>query len=444
MARSIVAAVARIKTEVARWLTPETIEQVCHEVGHVWRDRLLGPVTTVHLFLLQILHGNAACAHVPRLGGVECTGEAYGMARTRLPLVVLQRLLQGIATKLQGAADTAGRWRGHRTLLIDGTSTSMPDTPELQSAYGQSGMQATGVGFPIMHLLALFDATTGFLLRMVSSPLRTHDMSQSPRLHPELTAGDILLGDRGFCSFAHLALLAARRAFGVFRTHQKQIVDFTCRRPFGDPGQPTSRWLKRLGSFDQLVEYVKPVARPDWMSEAEYDALPAVLIVRELRYQTNVRGFRTKRITLTTTLLDPILYPKEALAELYRQRWQVELDFRHLKTTMQMEVLRCKSVDGVQKELTMYALVYNLIRMVMLEAAERQKQPIDRISFVDAARWLERALMGDTTPLNLVVNPLRPHRFEPRAVKRRPKPYDQLNVPREVARQRLDGQEDAA
>ena len=444
MARSIVAALTQIKSEVARWLTPESIERICHEVGHVWRDRLLDPVTTVHLFVLQILHGNTACSHVPRLGGVQCTGEAYGLARARLPLVVLQRLLEGITTKLKGAGDAAGRWRGHRTLTIDGTSTSMPDTPALQAAYGQHGMQAVDVGFPIMHLLALFDATTGFLLRMVSSPLRTHDMSQTPRLHPEITKGDILLGDRGFCSFAQLALIAARGAFGLFRTHQKQIVDFTRGRPSGGLGQPSSRWLRRLGRLDQLVEYVKPLVRPNWMSDAEYDALPATIIVRELRYQTGVRGFRSQQITVTTTLLDPTLYPKEALAELYQQRWNIELNFRHLKTTMNMEVLHCQTVDGVQKELAVYALVYNLIRMVMLQAAERQQQPVDRISFVDAARWLERALMGDETPLHLAVNPHRPHRFEPRAVKRRPKPFDLLNVPRDIARQRLCEQRVAA
>ena len=437
MARSITAAVAQIKSEVARWLTAETIEQVCRDVGHTWRERLLNPVTTVHLFVLQILHGNTACAHVPRLGDVPCSGEAYGQARARLPLLVLQRLSDGLVTQLRGAAETVGRWRGHRTFTIDGTSASMPDTPALQKAYGQSGMQAVGVGFPTMHLLALFDAATGFLMRMVSAPLRTHDMSQVPHVHPELTNGDILLGDRGFASFAHLALLTARKAFGVFRAHQKQIVDFTVGRPAGGRGQPTSRWLKRLGADDQLVEYVRPEQRPQWMSADDYAALPAVLVVRELRYHVTVAGWRPKAITLVTTLLDPVRYPKEALAELYQQRWQIELNFRHLKTTLRMEVLHCQTVVGVQKELTMYALVYNLIRLVMRQAAEQQQQPIERISFIDAVRWLEQAILGDDATLNLRTNPDRPHRYEPRAIKRRPKPYDQLNVPRPQARKRL-------
>jgi hypothetical protein len=444
MARSIAVAVARIKTEVAQWLTAETIQQVCGDLGYIWRERVLNPVTTVHLFILQVLHGNAACAHVPRLGGVDCTGEAYGQARARLPLAVLQRLLEGVVARLRGADDSAGRWRGHRTLLIDGSTASMPDTPTLQRAYGLPGGQAIGLGFPCMHLLALFDATTGFLRRLITAPWRTNDMSQLHQVHPELEAGDVLLGDRGFCSFAHVALLSARGVLAVFRLHQRQIADFTPQRPSGGKGQPTSRWWKRLGHNDQLVEYVKPKGRPNWLSEAEYAALPATLMVRELRYRVEVVGWRTRAITLVTTLLDPDRYPAQALAELYQQRWTIETNLRHLKTTLHMDVLRCQSVTGVAKELTVYALVYNLVRLVMVQAARQQKVAIDRISFIDAVRWLEQAMFGDTAPLQLRINPHRPHRYEPRAVKRRAKPHDLLTIPRAAARQRLHDQSLAA
>jgi Transposase DDE domain len=444
MARSITAAVARIKSEVADWLTPETIGQVCREVGHTWRDRLLNPITTVQLFALQILHGNTSCAHVVRLGGVDCSGEAYRQARARLPLVVLERLLDGVVTRLRSAGDTIGLWRGHRTLLMDGSTTSMPDTPALQQAYGQHPSQAAGLGFPALHVLALFDAATGFLRRLVATPWRTHEMSQVGHVHPEFEAGDIALGDRAFCSFAHLALLAARQVFGLFRLHQRQIADFTTERPSGGKGQPTSRWLKRLGRDDQWVEYVKPKTRPVWLDAAQYAALPATLIVRELRYRVAVLGWRTRTITLVTTLLDPERYPATALAELYQQRWQVETNFRHLKTTLHMDVLRTQTVAGVQKELTVYALVYNLVRLVMRQAAQHQRVPIDRVSFVDAVRWLDQAIAGDPAALDLRINPLRPHRYEPRAIKRRPKPHDLLNVPRAEARQRLRDQSLAA
>jgi hypothetical protein len=445
MARSILSAVKRIKAEVAQFLKPELILEVCKTVGHVWRERLLDPVTTVHLFALQILHGNTACPHVPRLGGVNCTGEAYCQARGRLPLQVLQFLVRALGQFLgRSAMVDEGRWHGHRTFLSDGSSLSMPDTPELQEEFGQPGAQKPGCGFPVMHLLALFDATTGFLLNVIASPLRTHDMSRIGHLHPSLSAGDVLVGDRAFCSFAHLALLAVRNVFGVFRVHQKQIVDFRPHRRAaskqsrkrGEKGLPTSRWLKRLGRHDQLVEYVKPKARPKWLTVEAYAALPDSLIVRELRYRIVTRGCRTRVITIATTLLDPERYPAADIAELYGQRWQIETNFRHLKQTLKMEVLHCKSVAGVRKELAMYALVYNLVRVVMCEAAQRQEVAVDRISFIDAVRWLADAVYGPTE-LKLRLVPHRPGRYEPRAVKRRPKEYNRLNQPRDVLRKRL-------
>ena len=444
MARSIVAAVAQIKSELARVLAPDFIRQVCRDVGHVWRERILDPVTTVHLFALQVLHGNTACAHVPRLGAVDCTGEAYVQARQRLPVSVLQRVLDAMREHLLGSPTLDdGRWRGHRTFLVDGTGVSMPDTPALQKAFGQPGGQKPGCGFPVMHLLALFHAATGLLIRVAAAPLRTHDLSRVGQLHPDLSAGDILVGDRAFCSFAHLALLAARQAFGVFRAHQKQIVDFrphrraasSKSRKRGERGRPTSRWLKRLGRHDQLVEYVQPKERPTWLSEDDYAALPATIPVRELRYTIAVPGRRTRVITLATTLLDAERYPAAEVAALYGQRWQIETNFRHLKQTLRMDVLRCKTVAGVNKELAMYAVIYNLVRQVMGEAARRQQVSVERVSFIDAVRWLAEAVRGPVA-LKLRLVPDRPGRIEPRAVKRRPKEYPRLNQPRAVLRKR--------
>jgi hypothetical protein len=454
MARSILAAVRQIKTEIAEFLSPTLIKEVCSAIGHVWRERILDPVTTVHLFVLQILHGNTACSEVPRLGNVPCTGEAYCQARARLPLDLLRRLFRMLSHHLgAGSLLDDGRWHGHRTFLMDGSSASMPDTPPLQEAFGQPGAQKPGCGFPVTHLLALFHATTGFLLNVVNAPLRTHDMSQADKVHDDLEAGDIVVGDRAFCSFVHLALLAARGIFGVFRVHQKQIVDFRPHRQTAskrsrkrkERGLPSSRWLKRLGRHDQLVEYVKPQARyrPNWLSPEAFAALPATIVVRETRYTIAERGRRTRVITLATTLLDPERYPKADLAELYGQRWQIEINFRHLKQTLRMDVLHCKSVEGVQKELMVYALVYNLVRLVMLEGARRQGVAVDRISFVDALRWLADAAYG-ATELRLRVTLYRPGRIEPRAVKRRPKEYDRLNQPREVLRNLLMVSSDVA
>ena len=275
-------------------------------------------------------------------------------------------------------------------------------------------------------------------------------MSQAERMHPEFQAGDVAVGDRGLSSFVHLALLSERGVFGLFRTHQQQIVNFRAgrrsasrkTRKRGEKNLPTSRWLKRLGKNDQLVEYVKPNTRPKWMSAEDYARIPERLVVRELRYAVATPGCRTQQITLTTTLLDPERYPAADLAELYGKRWEIETNFKHLKTTLKMEVLRCQTEEGIEKEVTMYALVYNLIRLVMLEASRRQGVAVERISFVDAARWLAQA-MHEAIPLKLRVNPNRPHRVEPRATKRRPKSYGLLNRPREVLRNRLVAQIDA-
>lgn len=451
MALSIAAAIARIKTGLGDWLTPDSIRQVCRDLGYQWRQRVLDPVTTIHLFVLQILHGNAACAHVPRLGNVDCTGEAYGQARSRIPLAVFQKLLVQITQRLPVSSSDEGRWRGHRTFLLDGSNASMPDTPALQKKFGQPAAQAPGCGFPLLHLMALFQASTGFLMSIVSGPYRTHDMSQAERTHSAIEANDILVGDRGLSSFVHLALLGLRGVFGLFRTHQQQIVNFRpgrrCAtrktRKRGEKGLPTSKWLKRLGKHDQLVEYVKPRERPKWMTAEDYAVLPETIRVRELRYSIAIPGCRTRQVTLSTTLLDPEKYPAAELATLYGRRWEIETNFDHLKTTLKMDVLHCKTVDGVEKELTMYALVYNLVRLVMLEASRRQEVPVERISFADAARWLCQALQGEP-PLKLRVNPHRPHRVEPRARKRRPKEYDLLNKPRRELQKLLKKKEKSA
>jgi hypothetical protein len=420
-----------------------TILTLCREVGYQWRPRVLDPVTTVHLLLLQILHGNTACSHLPHLAGLRFTAAAFCQARTRLPLVVWQQLVRQTSAACEQTTHDEGRWRGHRTFLVDGSSFSMPDTPELQEYFGQPGGQRPGCGFPVAHLLALFHAGTGFLLEVLAAPWHTHDMAQVALLHPTLRPGDVLVGDRAFCSFAHLALLHQQGLHALFRVHQKQIVDFTPSRSPTTPkpraaqkGLPRSRWLRELGLTDQLVEWVKPVHPPAWMTPALFAALPAALCVRELRYRVAQAGFRTRTITLVTTLLEADLDPADALADLYRCRWQVETNLRHLKQTMGLEVLHCQRLAGVMKELTVFALVYNLVRIVMLEAAKRQGVALDRISFVDAVRWLSTARPGEPLP-PLVVNPHRPDRVEPRAVKRRPKPYPLLMKPRRVARHAL-------
>ena len=426
----------RIRQDLAHHLDPESIHSACFAVGHTWRQCRLTPVVIVNWFLVQVLGGNTALHHISLLAGRRFTDSAYCQARARLPLAVLLAVLKSLVAAPVPETRRGVPWRGHRTLLIDGSSFSTPDTPALQKAFGQPGIQAPGCEFPTAKILAVFDAATGMLMEVAAAPLRTNDMSRLRAVHPALRPGDVLVGDRGFCSFAHLVLLSAQGVFAAFRLHQRQIVDFTPHRPHSSDGGkaarqglPRTRWLRSLGVLDQVVEWFKPKARPDWMTAGEFEALPATLIVRELSYRVGQPGFGTRTIILVTTLLDADVYPLEALADLYRMRWEVELNFRHLKTTMKLDVLKCKTVDGVLKELTVYAIVYNLVRVVMMEASCRQGVAVRRVSFVDALRWLAQARPGDDL-LDLTVNPHRPNRFEPRAKKRRPKQFDLLNKPR--------------
>jgi hypothetical protein len=262
-----------------------------------------------------------------------------------------------------------------------------------------------------------------------------------PALHPE----DVLVADRGFCSYSHVALLWQRGVHAVFRIHQKQIVDFTPGRPHVTPrqgknrghrGKPRSRWLQQFAPHDHLVEWCKPVNGPEWMTATQFAHLPQGVVVRELRYHIPRKGFRVHTITLATTLLDAVRYPGDVVATLYGIRWQVETHFAHLKTTMGLDVVKCHTVDGVLKELIVFALIYNFVRLVMGEAARRQQVEVERISFIDAARWLATARVGDLLPF-LVVNPQRPNRYEPRVRKRRPKLYPLLHKPRNELRKSL-------
>jgi hypothetical protein len=444
MHRRISTTLQTLRQDLAKQLGGDFIVAACVLAGHTFCPCcLLTPAAIIHWFLIQVLHGNTALTHVSLLAGRAFTASAFCQARARLPLAVYRTVLRLMVQALVPATETVGLWLGHRVFLIDGSSFSMPDVPALQAYFGQPGNQAKGCGFPVAHMLAIFHAGTGLLLEVFATPLRSHDLAGVGGILPLLKPGDVLVADRGFCSFAHLALLISQGVHAVFRLHQKQIVDFTPGRAHARPdakripkGMPRSRWVRAIGLLDQVVEYFKPVERPEWMSAEDYRALPESILVRELRYRIEVPGFRTREVTLVTTLTDEAAYPAEALANLYGTRWRVEENLKALKQTMKMDVLKCTTVDGVHKELTMYALAYNLVRLTMCEAGDRQGVVADRVSFIDALRWLQQAEEGEEMP-ELVVNPLRPGRSEPRCKKRRPKQYDLMRVPRAELRKRL-------
>lgn len=443
MHHGIVTAVRQLRHDLARQLDRPAIIEACRAAGHAWRASLLDPAAVIHLLLAQVLHGNTALAHLPRLVGRTLTASAICQARSRLPLAVLQEVLRRVGAALRPDIDATGTWHGHRTFLIDGSSFSMPDTPELRRHFGLSKTARLGRGFPTARLMALFHAGTGLLVEAFAVPHQGHDMARAWRLHPRLAEGDVLVGDRGFCSFAHLVLSAQKGLHAVVRMHQAQVVDFTPGRPHVAPGgkrvaagRPRTRRVRSPGPTDHVVEWFRPPDVPSWLDAKAFAALPKSLLIRELRYRIEAPGFRTREVTPATTLLDGEAYPASELAGLYAGRWAIELNLRHLKTTMKMDVLRCKSVAGVTKELMAYCLVYNPVRVVMLEAARRQGVAVDRISFVDGLRWLASARPGEGLP-KLIIDPARPGRVEPRAVKRRPKPYARLTSPRGTLRKRL-------
>jgi hypothetical protein len=446
---SIVGALARIKQLSLGPVKRSAVEGVCRELGHHWRHRELDPTTTLALFIQQVIHGNAPCSEVRHLAVGDFSASAYCQARARLPLAVYQTLLSKVTEALLPQSQRIENlWHGHRTFHIDGSSFSMPDTPQLRRAFGTPSEQRPGCGFPVAHLLVLFNAPTGLLLDAWASPLVSGDLANTGNAHGHLQAGDVLIGDDNFSGYPHLALLLRANLHGLFPVHHHRLVDFTPNRPHAAlrekaSGAPHSRWIKSLGEDDQLVEYFRSNRKPRWMTPEQCQALPESIVVRELRRTVDRPGGGKMTLTLVTTLLDPVLYPAEELAMLRLRRWDVETRIGELKTTMKMDVLRCKSESGVRKELAVFCLVYNLVRAVMLEAARRQQVAVARISFADTLKWMRHAKAADLLP-DLLINPSRHNRIEPRAVKRRPKKYDRLARPRAVHREELKKQRETS
>ena len=212
-------ALGQIKDDLQQLLDPKWIEQTCRDLGYSWRDRTLDPLTTMQLFVQQVLHGNIACSKVRHLADENFSATAYCQARLRLPRELFDQLLaRSTSAANEHASAHDDRWRGHRVHHLDGTNFSMPDTPALQKQFGQSGQQASGCGFPVAHVLARFNAATGLLLDVTTSPMRTHDMAKVTDTQAHLQEGDLAIGDCAFCTYAHLALVLQGKRMDCFRT----------------------------------------------------------------------------------------------------------------------------------------------------------------------------------------------------------------------------------
>lgn len=424
-------AVAELKANLFSEVNIDSLEKFFRLQGHVWRHRTLPPGQTLYLFIQQILHGNTSCSHVRHFSEERFTASAYCEARKRLPLGLLEKFQCEFVSNATKESPERALWRGHRVLLEDGSGCSMPDTKELRDHFGQPGAQRAGCGFPVASLLFLFDRGTGYLQKMLVSRLSCHDMSQASRLHSELKEGDILVGDRAFCSFAHIALLLSSGIKAVFRMNASHQVDFRRKRNRKSGYHKVVRGerLRKLGAKDHLITWSKTNLNPKWLCKAEFNKLPETIEVRELQYELKKPGFRSRTITIVTTLLDPQKYPKKAIAELYGMRWEVETNIRHLKITMKMDVLRSKTVEGIMRELQVFCLVYNLVRRVMFKIAGNMKIPPERLSFIDTLRLIQNEFIATTVNM-IIVNPRRPGRMHPRVLKRRPKAYPRMTTKR--------------
>jgi len=440
-------------------LAEDDIQQACDEEGVDFGQAdndddqkvVYTPAVTLWAFLSQVLFKDeqrsclAATARVVvfmaalEIRVSDNTGQ-YCRARGKLPESFLRRLTLDVARGCEKAIPKKWLWHNRHVHLADGTTVSMPDTEENQECYPQHGTQKQGVGFPIARMVVLLSLATAMVSGMALGPYQGKETGE-PALLRELldhfSAGDILLCDRCYCSYFLIVLLRRIGVDVVTRLHQMRTADF--------------RRGRRLGQGDHVVRWPRP-ERPDWMDQATYDTMPELLEVREVQVQVDQPGFRTQSFVAVTTLLKGKKYTQQDIAELYHQRWLVELDIRAIKIQLGMDVLRCRSPEMVRREIWTCLLAYNLIRKTILESAKRGKLSPRQISFTAAlqkvaASWDSVLLLSEASLALLLEADLehlaghrvghRPDRVEPRKVKRRPKPHKLLTEPRDAAREEL-------
>lgn len=430
-------------------LLPEPIiGQVIDELNIKYRCRLFDPFVTIWVFLSQVLDVDKSCHNAVSRVIAYLVGEsveipstdtsAYCQARSRLPEKLLERLFSKAAQSLEEKVTIEHLWCGRSVKVIDGSTISMPDTVENQLCYPQPKSQKLGCGFPIAKIGVIFSLATGAAIALAIDALNTHDIQLARKLYQFLNPLDVLLGDRAFCAYADLISIKNLGCDAVFRKHQSR--------------KTTMRKGKIIGDCDKLVTWHKPKKCPKGLSESEFVTLPSTLTVREIYYYIIIPGFRTQRVSLITTLLDTTKYSTLKVLRLSGERWNVELDLRHLKSTLGMEILRSKTPQMVRKELYAYLPRYNLLRTLMWSAGNTYGTPPLRLSLQGTRHHLGNfvpvLLAADSTQchriycslLKVIVHkavPARPGRSEPRVRKRRPKSYPLMQQPRHQLRKQL-------
>jgi hypothetical protein len=416
--------------------------------GHNSRKRVFPLDVVFWSFLDQVQTPNGSCreavrkvmAHLRRKfpraksGSMSPDTAAYCKARARLPLDVIEGINDHLVERMQRNIPHGALWHGRRVKLVDGTGVSMPDTPANQEAWPQSSSQKQGCGFPLMNLVGIFCLVSGALIKVATGDRRTHETLLFQSLWHTLEKGDLVVADRGYCSFGAFANLLARGVDALMRLPEKKM-----RAAIGPQ-------LPKTEAFDVIVTWKRPAQRPPSMEAADFDLLPESLSVRVVRYAIAQPGFRTRSVTLVTTVLDATVTAAD-LAALYFRRWGIELHFREIKILLNMDVLRCLTPDMIERELRMHFVAYNLIRCVMQKAALTHRADLNRISFkgcLDTVRHFANAAQGaEEKPRTIAAlvdemllaiandtNPPRPGRSEPRAIKRRPKNFHFLTKPR--------------
>jgi hypothetical protein len=437
-------------------LSEGIVAQALTAIDVYWMDRIYSPLVTLWVFLGQVLRADQSCrAAVARLiahrlsrGQRPCSAEtgAYCQARKRLPEEFFSNVARQTGRALETGVDPQWLWNGRRVYAFDGSTISMPDTLENQRAYPQNVAQQPGLGFPIARIAAVFSLACGAVLDVGICRYAGKGQSELGMLRTlwnMFLPGDVLLADRLMCTWTEMMMLKQRGVDCVCRFTSHRTADF--------------RRGKHLGRGDHIVKWLKPT-KPRSIDRETYNLLPEFLVIRECRVRVEQPGFRIRTLIVATTLLDADEFSKDDLAQLYRARWNAELDLRSLKQTLQMDVLRCKTPELVRKELWTHILAYNLIRTIMAQAATQHGIEPRSISFKGAVQTLEAfqpviALQGqhDTAFRRILYQNLlgaianhrvadRPDRYEPRRTKRRPKPYDRLMKPRwEAKRDMLNG-----
>lgn len=441
--------ICSISKVVRQFLDPHPqVLQICDELGYEFRDRVFNPMITVWMFVIQVISADKSCQKaVTRLNAwrvarglpkVSSETTSYCKARCRLPEALFERLLGWTAQQCDEVTEQNWMFCGRVVEMVDGWTVTMADSEENQEEYPQMASQKPGCGFPIARMIGLFSLATGVINATAISSYQGKQTGETSLLRTildRILPGRILLADRYYASFWLLALSELRDIDLVVRAHHLRKVDFR-------------RGLK-LGYLDQLVAYTKP-QRPKWMSAAEYEKYPAFILVRHLRYKVSRKGFRTREVTLATTLLDANVYDAQELASLYGRRWSVELHIRSLKTQMKMEHLRCQSPQMVRKEIHCHMIGYNLVRAAMLTSALKFHLCPARLSFTGAMQAvgefasclrLGSSRLGEQwnslleTISELTVGH-RPGRQEPRELKGRKKQYKLMQKPRNPNRNR--------